>query len=140
MAARRARQLRIQPLASLRAACTAGIEPEVMGLGPARAIPGALLAAGLTFMDIDYFELNEAFAAQYLGVERMLEQECGFQLDRQNVNRNGSGIALGHPVGCSGLRVVVSLVHEMMKTGEALGCASLCAGGGPAMAAIIERI
>jgi len=140
MAACRAKQLHVQPLAALRSTCTVGIEPEVMGLGPARAIPGALVLAGLTFMDIDYFELNEAFAAQYLGVERMLQQECGFQLDRKKVNRNGSGIALGHPVGCSGLRVVVSLVHEMMKTGEALGCASLCAGGGPAMAAIIERI
>jgi acetyl-CoA C-acetyltransferase len=140
MSARRAQQLRVQPLAVLRATCTLGIEPDVMGLGPARAIPAALMAAGLTFMDIDYFELNEAFAAQYLGVERMLQQECGVQLDRRKVNRNGSGIALGHPVGCSGLRVVVSLVHEMMKTGEAVGCASLCAGGGPAMAAIVERV
>ncbi|MBM4311689.1 MAG: thiolase family protein [Deltaproteobacteria bacterium] len=140
MSRQRSKQQSLHPLAVLRSTCTAGIEPEVMGLGPARAIPGALLAAGLTFMDIDYFELNEAFAAQYLGVERMLQQECGFQFDRQKVNRNGSGIALGHPVGCSGLRVVVSLVHEMMKTGEARGCASLCAGGGPAMAAIIERI
>lgn len=140
MSRQRAQQLRIQPLASLRSTCTVGIEPEVMGLGPARSIPSALVLAGLTFMDIDYFELNEAFAAQYLGVERLLQQECGVRLDRRAVNRNGSGIALGHPVGCSGLRVVVSLLHEMMKTGEALGCASLCAGGGPSMAAIIERI
>lgn len=140
MSAQRAEQLDVNPLAILRATCTVGIEPAVMGLGPARAIPDALRQARLQFEDINYFELNEAFAAQYLGVERMLLQESGFKLDRQAVNRNGSGIALGHPVGCSGLRVVVSLLHEMMKTGEALGCASLCAGGGPAMAAIVERV
>jgi acetyl-CoA C-acetyltransferase len=140
MSARRAEQLDVKPLAVLRATCTVGVEPAVMGLGPARAIPDALRQAGLQFDDINYFELNEAFAAQYLGVERMLLQESGFKLDRKAVNRNGSGIALGHPVGCSGLRVVVSLLHEMLKTGEALGCASLCAGGGPAMAAIIECV
>jgi acetyl-CoA C-acetyltransferase len=140
MSRQRAQELNIQPQAVMRATCTAGVEPAVMGLGPARSIPRVLELAGLKFPDINYFELNEAFAAQYLGVERMLQQECGFQLDRHKVNRNGSGIALGHPVGCSGLRVVVSLIHEMMKTGEALGCASLCAGGGPAMTAIIERI
>ncbi len=140
MSRQRAAELNIQPLAVMRATCTVGVEPAVMGLGPARAVPKALELAGLRFADINYFELNEAFAAQYLGVERMLQQERGVRLDRRAVNRNGSGIALGHPVGCSGLRVVVSLVHEMMKTGEAVGCASLCAGGGPAMAAIIERI
>ena len=140
MSRQRAAELIIQPLAVMRATCTVGVEPAVMGLGPARAVPKALELAGLRFADINYFELNEAFAAQYLGVERMLQQERGVRLDRRAVNRNGSGIALGHPVGCSGLRVVVSLVHEMMKTGEAVGCASLCAGGGPAMAAIIERI
>jgi len=140
MSARRARQLRIEPLAALRATCTVGVEPAFMGLGPARSIPRALELTGLTFPDIDYFELNEAFAAQYLGVERMLQQEYGFTVDRQAVNRNGSGIALGHPVGCTGLRIVVSLLYEMLKTGEALGCASLCAGGGPSMATLIERI
>ena len=140
MSRQRAAELNIQPLAVLRATCTVGVEPAVMGLGPAKAVPKALELAGLKFTDINYFELNEAFAAQYLGVERMLQQECGVKLDRQAVNRNGSGIALGHPVGCSGLRVVVSLLHEMLKTGQALGCASLCAGGGPAMAAIVERV
>jgi len=140
MSRERAEQLNIQPLGLVRATCTVGVEPAVMGLGPAKAVPKALEKAGLAFTDIDYFELNEAFAAQYLGVERMLQQECGVQLDRHKVNRNGSGIALGHPVGCTGLRVVVSLVHEMLKTGEALGCASLCAGGGPSMAAVIERV
>lgn len=140
MSRQRAKELNTPPLALLRATCTVGVEPAAMGLGPARAVPKALQLAGLKFADINYFELNEAFAAQYLGVERMLQQECGVTLDRRAVNRNGSGIALGHPVGCTGLRVVVSLLYEMQKTGEALGCASLCAGGGPSMAAIIERV
>jgi len=122
------------------ATASVGVEPEVMGLGPARAIPGALKSAGLDFEQIDYFEVNEAFAAQFLGVGRILEIEYGMVLNMEKTNRNGSGISLGHPVGCSGLRVIVSLIHEMYKTGENLGCASLCAGGGPGMAAILERL
>jgi len=140
MSRERAAAMSLQPLAVVRATCSTGVEPAVMGLGPAQAIPKALKLAGLKFEDINYFELNEAFAAQYLGVERMLQQEYGFTLNQQAVNRNGSGIALGHPVGCTGLRVIVSLVYEMLKTGERFGCASLCAGGGPAMAAIVERV
>jgi len=77
-------------------------------------------------------EINEAFAAYYLSCEKELD------LDRSRLNVNGSGISLGHPLGCSGLRIIVSLIHEMQKTGENLGCASLCAGGGPGMAAILE--
>jgi acetyl-CoA C-acetyltransferase len=110
-----------------------------MGLGPAMAIPAALRNAHLHFDDIDYWEINEAFAAQYLGVERVLKLEHGFTLNAEKVNRNGSGISLGHPVGCSGLRIIVTLIHEMQKIDARLGCASLCAGGGPAMAAIVSR-
>jgi acetyl-CoA C-acetyltransferase len=109
-----------------------------MGIGPAYAIPEALKKAGLSFADIGYWEVHEAFAAQFLGVEHLLAKEHGCKLNMDIVNRNGSGISLGHPVGCSGLRVVVSLLHEMERTGAALGCASLCAGGGPAMATVIE--
>ena len=110
-----------------------------MGLGPAVAIPRAVHQAKMSFNDIEYFEINEAFAAQFIGVERRLEQDHGFTLDMDRVNRNGSGISLGHPVGCTGLRVIVSLVHEMKRMDAGLGCASLCAGGGPAMAVILER-
>ena len=110
-----------------------------MGLGPSVAIPLALKRAQLTFSDINYWEVNEAFAAQFIGVERKLKLDYNFEFNMDIVNRNGSGISLGHPVGCSGLRVIVTLLHEMQKMNARLGCASLCAGGGPAMAAIIER-
>jgi len=139
MSAAKARELGIKPLGRVVTTVSAGVEPAVMGLGPAIAIPLALQSAGLAFSDIECWEINEAFAAQFLGVERKLQEEHGFTLNRDIVNRNGSGIALGHPVGCSGLRVIVTLVHEMQKMGARLGCASLCAGGGPAMATIVSR-
>lgn len=135
---RKARDLRLKIKARVRATISAGVEPAVMGLGPAYAIPRALKNAGVSFNDIGYWEINEAFAAQFLGVEQLLAKEHGYRLNRDIVNRNGSGISLGHPVGCSGLRVVVTLLHEMERMGAALGCASLCAGGGPAMATVIE--
>jgi acetyl-CoA C-acetyltransferase len=103
------------------------------------AIPAVLKKAQLHFGDINYWEINEAFAAQYLGVERALRKEHGFTLDRERVNRNGSGISLGHPLGCSGLRIIVTLIYAMQKMNARLGCASLCAGGGPAMAVVVAR-
>jgi acetyl-CoA C-acetyltransferase len=139
MSAERARQLGVQPLATVLATASAGVAPEVMGLGPAAAIPRALQGAGLSLSDIDYFEVNEAFAAQFLGVKKMLQAEHGFTFDMERVNRNGSGISLGHPVGCTGLRVIVSLLYEMQRMDAHYGCASLCAGGGPGMASILER-
>jgi acetyl-CoA C-acetyltransferase len=135
----KARELGIKPLASVVTTVSAGVEPAVMGLGPSIAIPLALKRANLAFSDIDYWEVNEAFAAQFLGVGRKLKLDYNFEFNMDVVNRNGSGISLGHPVGCSGLRVIVTLAHEMQKMNARLGCASLCAGGGPAMAAIIAR-
>ncbi|MFY9175427.1 MAG: acetyl-CoA C-acetyltransferase, partial [Peptococcia bacterium] len=88
---------------------------------------------------IEYWEINEAFAAQWLGVGRMLEQEHGMKLDLDKVNHNGSGISLGHPVGCTGLRIIVSLCYEMERLDLTLGGASLCVGGGPAMASLWTR-
>ena len=134
----RARELGLKIKARVRSTVTVGVEPAVMGIGPAYAIPAALKKAGISFGDIGYWEVNEAFAAQFLGVEHLLAKEHGFKLNMDIVNRNGSGISLGHPVGCSGLRVLVTLLHEMERSGASLGCASLCAGGGPAMAAVIE--
>ncbi len=139
MSAERAGHMGVKPLAKVRATASAGVAPEVMGLGPAVALPRALQQAGLTLADIDYFEVNEAFAAQFLGVERVLQQKHGFTFDMERTNRNGSGISLGHPVGCTGLRIIVSLLYEMQKTKANIGCASLCAGGGPGMATILER-
>jgi acetyl-CoA C-acetyltransferase len=139
MSSEKAKVLGLNPQAKVVSTVSAGVEPEVMGLGPALAIPKALKIAGLGFSQIDYFELNEAFAAQFLGVGRVLEKDYGMIVDMGKTNRNGSGISLGHPVGCSGLRIIVSLIHEMQKSDANLGCASLCAGGGPGMATILQK-
>ena len=139
MSSQKAKTLGINPLARIVTSVSAGIDPAIMGLGPAVAIPQAMKRSQLSFDDIDYWEINEAFAAQFIGVQRMLEEHHGFSFDMERVNRNGSGISLGHPVGCSGLRIIVTLIYEMKKMGAQLGCASLCAGGGPAMATIIAN-
>jgi acetyl-CoA C-acetyltransferase len=120
-------------MAKLVASCSAGVEAQRMGYGPAVAIPKVLDLAGLKKEDIGYWEINEAFAAQYIACERTL------QIPRDKVNRNGSGIAIGHPVGCTGVRIQVGLIHEMIKQDVKYGCASLCVGGGPACAIIWEK-
>lgn len=111
-----------------------GVDPTMMGIGPTAAIPEALKRAGLTIEDIDLFEINEAFAAQIVQNVRVLG------LDEERVNVNGGGIALGHPTGQSGTRIVVSLVHELERRGGRYGVASLCVGGGQGIAAVIERV
>ena len=139
MSKEKAAELGIRPLMKLVNICVAGVDPKVMGLGPAVAIPKCLKQAGMQFGDVEYWEINEAFAAQWLGVGRMLHKDFGLDLDMDKVNHNGSGIALGHPVGSTGLRIVVSLVHEMERLGYTTGGASLCVGGGPAMASLWTR-
>ena len=129
----------IKPLMKLVGICNEGIDPVVMGLGPAVSIPKCLKQAGLAFDDIEYWEINEAFAAQWLGVGRMLKNDFGMELDLEKANHNGSGIALGHPVGSTGLRIIVTLYHEMERTGATLGGASLCVGSGPSMASLWSR-
>jgi len=133
MSKEKAAELGIKPLARIRATASFGVAPEVMGIGPVGAIRKALKYANLELNDIDYLELNEAFAAQVLAVNRELK------LDMEKVNANGSGIGLGHPVGCTGIRIMVTMLHEMIYRGVKLGVASLCAGGGPAMATVLER-
>lgn len=130
--AEKAEELGLRPLAVIRASVTVGVAPEVMGIGPIYAIPKVLELAGLTKEDIDYYEINEAFAAQFLACQKVLG------LDMDKVNANGSGISLGHPVGCTGVRIVMETVCELHRRGRKLGCASLCVGGGPAMATIVE--
>jgi len=139
MSAGKAAELGLKPLMKLVGICDEGVDPKVMGLGPAVAIPKCLKQAGLKFEDIDYWEINEAFAAQWLGVGRMLKQDFGMTIDLDRVNHNGSGIALGHPVGSSGLRIIVSLYYEMERLGLTLGGASLCVGSGPAVASLWTR-
>ncbi len=110
-----------------------GVDPKLMGIGPVPAIQKGLKALDWTVDDLDVIEINEAFAAQYLAVEKQLE------LDREKVNVNGSGISLGHPIGCTGSRIVVSLLHEMQRRDAQKGLASLCVGGGIGVALFIER-
>ena len=130
----KAKDLGLKPLAKIKAYHVAGVDPDYMGIGPVPAIQGALKKAKLNLGDIERFEINEAFAAQYLACEKELD------LDRDKVNIHGNGIALGHPVGATGCRLVVTLLHEMMADGLRLGVASLCAGGGMGFALILERI
>ncbi len=134
-----AQELKLKPLMKLMNICVEGVDPKVMGLGPAVAIPKALKSAQTKFEDVDYWEINEAFAAQFLGVGRMLKEDFGMELSLDKVNHNGSGIALGHPVGCSGLRIVVTLYYELERLNLTVGGASLCVGGGPAMACLWTR-
>ncbi|TGE37184.1 thiolase family protein [Desulfosporosinus fructosivorans] len=134
MTASKAKKLGLKPIAKILATASYGVAPEIMGIGPAYVIPKALKYAGLELKDIDYFEINEAFAAQFLAVNRELK------LDMGKVNANGSGIALGHPVGCTGVRIIVTMVNEMKRRGSKYGVASLCVGGGPAMATVVEML
>lgn len=139
MSKQKAQELGVTPLMKMINIAAEGVDPKVMGLGPAVAIPKVLKLADYKFEDIEYWEINEAFAAQFLGVGRMLEEEFGMTMDMDKCNHNGSGIALGHPVGCTALRIIVSLYYEMERLGLTLGGASLCVGGGPAMASLWSR-
>ena len=123
----------LKPLARVRATGVAGVHPSFMGIGPVPATRQALKKAGLTAADLDLVELNEAFAAQSLACVR----ELG--LDEDKVNVNGGAIALGHPIGCSGARIVVTLLHEMRRRDATLGLATLCIGVGQGLALIVER-
>jgi len=136
------------PLGRLTAWASAGLSPRRMGLGPAHAIPRALLAAGVRLDDVDLFEINEAFAAQVIACERALasdrfcREELGLpaavgRVPRDRLNVNGGAIALGHPVGASGARLVLTLLMEMRRRGARRGLASLCVGGGQGMAAMV---
>jgi len=136
MTADKAKELGVEPMATIRSYAYAAIPPDIMGLGPAYAVPMALERAGLKLTDIDLIELNEAFAAQVLAVGVELEEQ-GW--DWKKVNVNGGAIALGHPVGCTGTRIVVTLMHEMIKRDVSLGLTTACVGGGQGGAMIIER-
>ena len=124
----------LEPLGYVRAWAVAGVHPAYMGLGPVNAVRKVLAKAGLTLADIDVIELNEAFAAQALGVIK----ELGIT-DLSNLNVNGSGIALGHPISCTGARIMATLLNEMKRRGARYGLETLCSGGGQGIAAIIER-
>ncbi|MCL2569262.1 MAG: acetyl-CoA C-acetyltransferase [Oscillospiraceae bacterium] len=129
----KAEALGLKPLVSIKACATAGVEPEIMGTGPIPATQKALEKCGLTAADLDLVEANEAFAVQALSVGD------GLGLNPEIVNVNGGAIALGHPIGASGARVLVTLIHEMLKRESRHGLATLCIGGGQGIAMIVER-
>ena len=132
--AARARELGLKPLARIVSTAVAGVEPTVMGIGPVPASRKALARAGITAADLDLVELNEAFASQSLACI----DELG--LDPARVNVNGGAIALGHPLGMSGSRLVTMLVHELVRTGGRYGLATMCIGVGQGIATVVERI
>jgi len=134
MSAERAKALGLKPLARFVAYATAGVAPEEMGIGPAKAIPKALKLAGLRAHDIDVIELNEAFAAQVLAVFRLTE------FDTSRVNPNGGAVALGHPLGCTGSKLTASLLYELRRQQARYGMVTMCVGGGMGAAGIFERI
>jgi len=134
MSRRKAEELGIKPLASIRSYASAGVPPRVMGVGPVPATQKVLAKSGLSLDDIDLIEANEAFAAQSLAVGR----ELGWDWERVNVN--GGAIALGHPIGASGTRILVTLLYEMKRRGAKRGLATLCIGGGQGIAMVVESV
>src|SRR5204862_2889569 len=124
----------LKPQARIVGWAYAGVEPEIMGIGPVPATRKALEQAGLNISDIDLVEVNEAFAAQYLAVEKDLE------LDRSRTNVNGGAIALGHPLGATGTRLVLTVLHELHRRGKRYGLATACIGGGQGIAMVVERV
>ena len=131
--ARKARELGLKPLARIKAYASAGVDPKYMGMGPVPASKRALQRAGWTPQDLDLMEINEAFAAQAIAVNRQMGWDTG------KVNVNGGAIALGHPIGASGCRILVTLLHEMARRDAKKGLAALCIGGGMGVALAVER-
>lgn len=134
MSAEKAAELGVQPIAKFRSFTVGGVDPDVMGIGPVVAIPKALKMAGLSIEDVDLFELNEAFASQSLAVIR----EMG--LDEEKVNVNGGAIALGHPMGCTGAKLTISLLNELKRRGGKYGVVTMCIGGGMGAAGVFEMM
>ena len=130
---RKAKELGLKPLARIKAFASAGVDPKYMGMGPVPASKRCLSRAGWTPKDLDLMEINEAFAAQAIAVHRQMGWDTG------KVNVNGGAIALGHPIGASGCRILVTLLHEMQKRDASKGLASLCIGGGMGVAMAVER-
>jgi len=134
MSADKAKALGLKPLARILGYGSGGVDPSIMGMGPVEATRKALAKAGLTIADMDLIEANEAFAAQFLAVGR----ELGFT--KEKVNVNGGAVALGHPIGASGARILVTLLHALAARGGKRGLATLCIGGGQGVATVVELL
>ncbi len=133
MAADKARALGVTPLATLHSFAAGGVDPDIMGIGPVEAIPKAVGLAGIAIADVDFFEINEAFAAQAVAVQRLLN------LDPDRVNIHGGAIALGHPLGCTGAKLTVTAVKAMARRKSGYAVVSMCIGGGMGAAVVLER-
>lgn len=133
MSRKKADELGIKPLVSVKANAHGGVDPSIMGIGPVTAVKKVIKKASISLQDIDLIEANEAFAAQSIAVDRELH------FDKEKLNVNGGAIALGHPIGASGARILVTLIHEMLKRDSRMGLATLCIGGGQGVATIVER-
>lgn len=133
MSEEKAKELGVKPLVSFEGFGTSGVDPAIMGIGPVEAVKKALAQTQLSLRDMDLIEANEAFAAQAIAVDRELK------FDKEKLNVNGGAIALGHPIGASGARVLVTLIHEMQKRASTYGLATLCIGGGQGVAAIVKN-
>ena len=134
MSAAKAKQLGLTPLARIISSGVSGLNPEIMGLGPIEACRQAMKRAGMTINDIDLVEINEAFAAQVIPSAKHL----GIDMDKLNIH--GGGIALGHPFGMTGARIMTTLINGLQTTGKTVGMESMCVGGGQGMAMIVERL
>jgi acetyl-CoA acyltransferase len=134
MSERLIKELNLKPLARMVSYAVAGVEPRIMGIGPVKAVPKALEKAGLKLSDIEQIELNEAFAAQALGVIRNLD------LNEDILNVNGGAIALGHPLGCTGAKLSIQLFNEMRRRNQKYGMVTACVGGGQGVAGIYELL
>jgi acetyl-CoA C-acetyltransferase len=133
MSGEKAKKLGLKPIATIKSYASGGVDPAYMGLGPIPSTHKALKLAGISLKDISVIELNEAFASQSLGVIKELN------LDLAKVNPYGGGISLGHPIGCTGARIIVTLMHEMARKDYKYGLATLCIGGGQGMSVVLER-
>jgi len=138
MSAEKAKKLGFDPVAKLTHYAVAGVEPEIMGVGPAYAIPKVLKQAGLKTKDIDLFEINEAFASQCIYSLRQLGLEKRYW--DGDINPNGGAIALGHPLGCTGAKLTTQLIYELKRRKKKRGIVSMCIGGGMGAAAVIEML
>jgi len=132
MTAERAKALGLEPLARFITFAAAGVEPDVMGVGPIKAVPKALKRAGMSINDVDLIEFNEAFAAQVVAVVRDLE------MPEDRVNVNGGAIALGHPLGATGAKLTTQLIHELGRRGGGIGLVTMCIGGGMGAAGLFD--
>jgi acetyl-CoA acetyltransferase len=137
--AERARELGKEPLARVVASASVGVDPTIMGIAPAYAMPKAIAKAGLKPEDIDVFEIHEAFAAQVLAVLHEFETQTSFEIPDERLNPNGGAVALGHPFGDSGTRGVLTLAIELNQRAARYGCLGICIGSGQGVAIVLER-